>query len=124
MAVSKEQCRAIFKEMLKGTTIKEACLEFKVNRGAFWMAVNSDDSLLEEFYVAKRGLCQVMADEIIELADRPIEKEGMDLKYSMAQVHHRRLQVDTRKWLLSKVLPKMYGDRIDLNSKQEIEVVE
>jgi hypothetical protein len=25
---------------------------------------------------------------------------------------HRRLQVDTRKWLLSKALPKIYGDKL------------
>jgi hypothetical protein len=27
-------------------------------------------------------------------------------------IEYRRLQVDTRKWLLSKVLPKVYGDRL------------
>lgn len=26
--------------------------------------------------------------------------------------HDRRIRVDTRKWLLSKVLPKVYGDRL------------
>jgi hypothetical protein len=27
-------------------------------------------------------------------------------------VQHQRLRVDSRKWLLSKVLPKLYGDRV------------
>ena len=31
-------------------------------------------------------------------------------------IEHRRLQVDTRKWMLSKMLPKVYGD------KQQVEV--
>jgi hypothetical protein len=27
-------------------------------------------------------------------------------------IEHRRLQVDARKWMLAKALPKLYGDRI------------
>ena len=39
-----------------------------------------------------------MADEIIEIAD------GSD--------GDARLRVDTRKWLMSKALPKIYGDKL------------
>jgi len=28
----------------------------------------------------------------------------------------KRIRVDARKWLLSKALPKIYGDRLDLNA--------
>lgn len=42
-----------------------------------------------------------LADEILELAD----DKTADAKRS-------RLQVDTRKWLLSKALPKVYGDKL------------
>lgn len=30
-------------------------------------------------------------------------------------VARSRLRTDTRKWMLSKVLPKVYGDKLDLN---------
>jgi hypothetical protein len=30
-------------------------------------------------------------------------------------IEHRRLKVDSRKWFLSKMLPKIYGDKLDLN---------
>jgi hypothetical protein len=30
-------------------------------------------------------------------------------------VQKQRLQVDSRKWLLSKMLPKVYGDKIELS---------
>ena len=45
-----------------------------------------------------------MADELIEIADNP-ETEA-------ASVNRDWLKVDTRKWLLSKALPKLYGDRL------------
>jgi hypothetical protein len=46
-----------------------------------------------------------MADELLEIAD-----EGS------GDAQRDRLSVETRKWLLSKALPKVYGDRLDLNA--------
>lgn len=34
-------------------------------------------------------------------------------------IAHNRLRIDTRKWMLSKMLPKVYGDKLDLTSKGE-----
>jgi hypothetical protein len=42
----------------------------------------------------------LMADELLEIADEASPEE-----YNVA-----RLRVDTRKWLLSKMLPRVYGD--------------
>jgi hypothetical protein len=45
-----------------------------------------------------------MADELLEIADNPdADKDA---------VQRDRLKVDTRKWLLAKALPKIYGDRL------------
>jgi hypothetical protein len=34
-------------------------------------------------------------------------------------VQKQRLQVDTRKWLLSKLAPKKWGDKLELSSDPE-----
>lgn len=55
-----------------------------------------------------------MADEIIDLADDASAdsyQEGSSRRPDHAAVQRSRLQVDTRKWLLAKALPKIYGDR-------------
>ena len=67
-----------------------------------------------------------MADEIIDIADEGVndlmtvvygdeeyEKENKEV------VNRSRLRVDTRKWLLSKLIPKKYGDKIDVTSGGE-----
>lgn len=48
---------------------------------------------------------EVLADEIIDLADAPenIEKEERNR-------HH--LMIETRKWLLAKLQPRKYGERL------------
>lgn len=59
-----------------------------------------------------------MADETLEIADDAsndwMETNGDDSEGWKANGEHiqrSRLRVDTRKWMLSKVLPKVYGDR-------------
>jgi len=53
-----------------------------------------------------------MADELVELADCT----GPDGRPDNALVQQRRLQVHTRKWILSKMLPPKFGDRIEVGS--------
>jgi hypothetical protein len=70
-------------------------------------------------------------DKMLEIADTPIvgvietdklDKDGM--RYTEVQrrdmIEHRRLQVDARKWYLSKLAPKRYGDRLALEHSGEI----
>ena len=47
------------------------------------------------------------AEEIIELADEPVAPGDN------AAVQRARLRVDVRKWLLSKLAPRQYGDRVE-----------
>jgi hypothetical protein len=60
---------------------------------------------------------EVLADEILHIADTPqtgqkvTSKEWGEEIAEADMIEHRRLQVDTRKWMLSKMLPKIYGDK-------------
>lgn len=54
-----------------------------------------------------------LAEEILELADEPMP-EGLEGPMASAWVQQKRMQVDARKWIASKLKPKMYGDRIDV----------
>ena len=61
-----------------------------------------------------------IADETLEISDTPQEGEeteddGEKVKVKRADMlGHRRLQVDTRKWLLSKLAPKKYGEKTSM----------
>lgn len=64
----------------------------------------------------------MLAEDIQEIADNPHEgittttimgPNGVEEKITKEDMlGHRQLQVATRKWLLSKMLPKVFGDRI------------
>lgn len=78
-----------------------------------WAKVS--DARLKQYAEARRVGYEKMADQILDIADED-ELEGtyqngkfvVDL--SPSGVARNRLRVDTRKWLLSKCLPKIYGD--------------
>lgn len=53
------------------------------------------------------------ADSLAELAK---EADGLD----GAGVAAKRLQVDTLKWVASKLLPRKYGDRLDISGEVSV----
>lgn len=59
-----------------------------------------------------------MADELIEIADdssgdvKPDDGEGGPPVMDGEFVQRSKLRVDTRKWVMSKLAPKKYGDRV------------
>jgi hypothetical protein len=61
-----------------------------------------------------------LAEEILEISDDSsrdyVEREGADGEIVRTVDHDHiaraRLRVDTRKWLLARMLPKVYGDRV------------
>jgi hypothetical protein len=61
----------------------------------------------------------MLAEQVLEIADTPAvgikteaDEDGVVTKVTTGDmIEHRRLQVDTRKWLLSKLRPEKYGDR-------------
>lgn len=59
-----------------------------------------------------------LADEIIDLADkarigvkRTTKADGGIEEVEADMVDRSRLQIDARKWMLAKMLPKVYGDK-------------
>lgn len=60
-----------------------------------------------------------LADEILNISDEyqvEVRHNGEDetIDLSATAVARNRLRVDTRKWMLSKMLPKLYGDKVSL----------
>ena len=61
-------------------------------------------------YARARELgCDSIAEEIISISDAPILHNGDP---DNALVQHARLRTDNRRWLLSKLAPKKYGDKV------------
>lgn len=66
---------------------------------------------------------EMLFDEIIEIADKQSEDVGEDENGNKVINHNivqrNRLQIDARKWALSKMFPKKFGDKTDITSGGE-----
>lgn len=96
----------ICRRLLEGTPLKIICREEGMPpESTVRLWVLDDAQGFAALYARARLVgYHTMADEIIEIADNP-ERDP-------ASVNRDRLKVDTRKWLLSKALPKIYGDKL------------
>lgn len=74
----------------------------------------------EQYALAKEAGAEVLADELIAIADDGSNdymlRTGRDGSEAWVlngeHVQRSKLRVDTRKWVLAKLLPKKYGDRV------------
>lgn len=77
--------------------------------------IDEDPDLCEKYARVKEAQAEYMADEMMDIADEPPEIHPVTGGKDSAAVQHQRLRIDTRKWLMGKLKPKKYGDKLDLN---------
>lgn len=74
-----------------------------------------------QYVHAKEEGAEAIAEELFDIADdgsndwmEKLDKDGEAIGYQLNGEHVQRskLRIDTRKWYLSKIMPKKYGDRI------------
>lgn len=82
---------------------------------------------LEQYTRAKEESADAMADEVLDIADdgtndwMTIKRGGEDVEvFNNEAVQRSKLRVDTRKWLMSKMKPKKYGEKLDLTSDGKV----
>jgi len=89
-----------------------------------WLDDPEKAEFAEHYAIARARAYQMLADEIIEISDDSkgdvwIDDEGNE-RTDAERVARSKLRVDTRKWILAKMLPKVYGDKLDLNHSGRI----
>lgn len=108
-------------EVAGGSTAIAAVRKHGIGWTTFWEWCKAHEWLANEYARAEEQRGQVLANELLELADTA----------DAQNVNAVRLQVDTRKWLASKLFPRKFGDRVGLEHsgkdggplKVEIELV-
>jgi len=88
------------------------------------LSLRQDPELRRAYEQAVEDRAHRLAEELLELADQkmPVGLAGPE---ALAWVQHQRLRVDVRKWTASKLLPKIYGDKLDVSvAHQKISVID
>jgi hypothetical protein len=99
--------------MRGGMSTFKSCAAAGVHHSTFVGWVGEDTELANNYARAREDLIERIANEVIELSDVDVGLQP-DGKKDWAAVQKHKLQVDTRKWLLSKLAPKKYGEKLEL----------
>ncbi|UPL50550.1 terminase small subunit-like protein [Hymenobacter sublimis] len=83
----------------------------------YWRLKPEFKSFSDTYTQAKLIRAELLAEQLLDLSNPdPV------LPDTLISINRARLQVDTRKWVLSKVLHKEYGDKVEANDIHVAEV--
>lgn len=83
-----------------------------------WLLQDKYRDFSDNYARAREMQAEYLFDETLEISDGVTDKFEGD-KGDFAEIEAAKLRVDTRKFYISKVLPKKYGDKIDVTSGGE-----
>lgn len=123
---TKEQKKELFTKICNDvienkTSFNQAILNNKITLTTFYSWLIDDDSLKELYNYAREIRSDTLFEEIIVIADTT--EEGIKIKETTKgteilkgdMTDHRKLRVDARKWVVSKMNPKKYGDKVEID---------
>ena len=87
-----------------GATKAAACRQLNIQCRTVTRWVERDPLFAARWRVARIEQAHALADAALAIAEEPAA--------DIAAVQRNRLRVDTIKWLVSKIAPRLYGDRV------------
>lgn len=129
-----EKFDIILQKIESGSSLRKVLKELKMSSRTFYEWIDpkeGDDELTRKIKLERQKhyaracewRAQEIFDEILEIADKQdldvvIDKDGKKcIDWNL--VARNKLQIDTRKWALAKMMPRKFGDKLDLTSDGE-----
>jgi hypothetical protein len=114
--LTEDQIAEIISAVSAGEPIRRILREREISCRRWYGLLDASEQVAERYARAKTASLEAMADEIIDIADARegdvfVTEDGRRLIDNEA-VQRARLRVDTRKWIMSKLAPKKYGERV------------
>lgn len=120
--IRQNKCKEIINEIqTNGIGLNKAAKMYGMNPNSFFNTIDKDVSLLKHYTRALELKADLIAERIIlnshnRANDFYTDSEG-NIKPNPVAVQRDRLILDADKWLLSKIAPKKYGDKLTLDGE-------
>lgn len=122
---SEETAEAICARMAEGESLRAICRDEAMPsyRTAFnWIATNKD--FRQRYELAMQIRSQAIFEDLLDIADDG-RNDWMEKRSSVGQLigwaengeaaRRSAIRIDARKWVLARMAPKKYGERLDLS---------
>jgi len=124
LEIAKEICETITSTS-KG--IKKLCRENKhwPSHDTIYRWLNENREFSDLYARAKQNQIEIFIDEIIEISDDVTHDSSMNANGQVITNHENinrsKLRIDSRKWLASKLVPRVYGSKDPKDQKECVE---
>lgn len=123
--------RRICERLMAGESLRAICADPQLpSEGTVYRAIATDPKFQEQYVRARRAQAERYADELIAIADTPAIGRKIVTRFGGERetiegdmVERSRLRVDTRKWVLARLLPRRYGDRLELAGSEDAPLI-
>ncbi|NBJ34606.1 DNA packaging protein [Serratia fonticola] len=117
-----ELAESICLRLAEGESLRSVCRDEEMPcKKTVLRWISRHPSFRAQYVRAKEEGAEAIAEELFDIADdgtndwmEKLGKDGEAIGYQINGEHVQRskLRIDTRKWYLSKIMPKKYGDKI------------
>lgn len=114
---------AICERIADGESLRAICLDDEMPaKATVFRWLNLYDEFKDQYARAREEQAETLADDIVSIADEATtvvkEHDGLtEVVFDNTAVARNRLRVEARKWVASKLKPKKYGDKLDVEAK-------
>ena len=109
----------VLKSVRDGKSLTKACRAEGIAPSTFLDWVEFDKQLCERYTRACEVRSELIFDEMLEIADDSSNDTMLTGKDNDIEIENKewvnrsKLRIETRKWMLGKMKPKKYGDKVD-----------
>lgn len=114
-------CKQIFKEIAEGTTLQEICRRPDMPTLGTILRWSGEDAEIGRLYTQALQLRSAkMAEDLVRHCDELENTQNI----SSERVAALKVVINTKQWIMSRLLPKMYGDKTTIEHQGEVKVDE
>lgn len=106
-------------KLAEGKSTRLVCTEVGISQRVLWNWLANDEEFMRQYARAKEIGAELLFEEMLDIADdgsndwmERNDKDNAGYQFNGEHVNRSRLRVDARKWYLSKLVPKKYGERL------------
>jgi hypothetical protein len=123
-----EKAAEILERLASGQTLRSICRDEHMPPSSTvrWWVVDDVENFAARYAHAREMGMDELGDEIVEISDETSNDTVTDAdgnyRANTEWISRSKLRVDSRKFLMSKIAPKRYGDKLDVAVSGEVSI--
>jgi hypothetical protein len=121
----------ICERICDGESLRSICSDEDMpNRATVFRWIAKHEEFRDQYAQSREAQAEVLADEIMDISDdgsndwmerKNADGENIGWSVNGEAIQRSKLRVDSRKWVASKLLPKKYGEKLDIKHDGKID---